>query len=129
MAKEDLIPVTERSKEEAKALSRKGGINSGKARRAKKTMKDTLQMMLELTLKDGALTSAEDIKSLADLKDANLTVEQAVLFAQLKKAMKGDTSSAVFIRDTSGNKLAEEMSIKQDIDSTITEIQKYVDSK
>ena len=35
MAKKDLIPVTERTKEEAKEISRKGGIKSGEVRREK----------------------------------------------------------------------------------------------
>lgn len=123
---DNLIPV--QSKEEARKLGRKGGIASGKARRAKRTMKDTLEMLLNLTLNDGEVTKPEDIKSIADLKGANLTVDQAILFAQIKKAMKGDVSSAVFVRDTSGNKLAEEVKVGE-IDSTIIEIEKYVDKK
>lgn len=124
---DNLIPV--KSKEEARALGRKGGIASGKVRKQKKMMKDTLQMLLSLTMKEGKATNPEDIKSLADVKGANLTLDQAILLAQVKKAIKGDVSSAVFVRDTSGNKLAEEMNIKSEVDTTITEIEKYVDSK
>lgn len=125
MAKEDLIPLNERTKEEQKRIARKGGKKSGEARRQKRMMKDTLQMLLDLTLKDGDATNPESIKSLADISNANLTVDQAILFAQIKKAVKGDTQSAVFIRDTSGNKLAEEVKVGE-IDDTIKEIEKYV---
>ena len=125
MAKEDLIPMSERTKEEQKVIARKGGKASGKARREKRAFKETLQMLLNLTMQEGDATSPEEIRSLADLKGANLTVDQAILFAQIKKAMKGDTSSAVFIRDTSGNKLAEEVKVGE-IDDTIREIESYV---
>lgn len=126
---DNLIPFTERSVEETRELGRKGGRASGKARRQKKAMKETLQMLLDLTLKDGDATDEKKIKSLADVSKANLTVDQAILLAQVKKALKGDTSSAVFIRDTSGNKLAEEMKVSAEVDNTILEIQKYVDEK
>lgn len=125
----NLIPNSERSPEQLREQCRKGGKRSGEVRKQKKAMKDVLQMLLDLTVKNGDITKPEDIKSLADIKGANVTVNQAILLAQINKALKGDTSSAVFVRDTSGNKLAEEMNIKSEIDSTISEIQKYVDGK
>ena len=91
-------------------------------------MKDTLQMLLDLTIKDGKATDASKIQSLADISNANLTVDQAILLAQIKKAIKGDTQSATFIRDTSGNKLAEEVKVGE-IDDTIREIEQYVSKK
>lgn len=121
---ENLKPI--KTKEKARELGAKGGKASGVAKRKNKAMKETLQMLLELTLKDGKVTDEKEIKSLADIGKANLTVDQAILLAQIKKALKGDTSSAVFIRDTSGNKLAEEVKVGE-LDDTIREIQKYVD--
>lgn len=50
---ENLIPFTERTEEEQRKLSRKGGIASGESRRQKATMKKTLEMMLEETHKNG----------------------------------------------------------------------------
>jgi hypothetical protein len=128
MAKEDLIPLNTRTKEEQKKIARKGGKKSGEVRKQKKMMKDTLQMLLDLTIKDGEATNPESIKSLADIQNANLTVDQAILLAQIKKAVKGDTQSATFIRDTSGNKLAEEVKVGE-IDDTIREIEQYVSKK
>lgn len=40
---ENLIPVTERTKEEARALSTLGGIKSGEARRRKKTLREMFE--------------------------------------------------------------------------------------
>lgn len=44
---DNLIPMSERSKEEVREIARKGGINSGIARREKATMKKTLEMLLD----------------------------------------------------------------------------------
>lgn len=46
MAQKDLIPVTQRTKEEAKEISRKGGIASGKARRDKAKLRDCLEELM-----------------------------------------------------------------------------------
>ena len=47
MAKEDLIPMNKRTKEEQKEIATKGGKASGIARREKATMKKTLEMLLD----------------------------------------------------------------------------------
>lgn len=46
--------------EEARKYGRKGGIASGKARREKKTMRETLEMLLEMETKSGR-TNREEI--------------------------------------------------------------------
>lgn len=49
MSNENLIPVTERTKEEAREISRKGGIASGKARREKADLKKKVNEILSLS--------------------------------------------------------------------------------
>jgi hypothetical protein len=44
---DNLIPMSEGSKEEVREIARKGGINSGIARREKATMKRTLEKLLD----------------------------------------------------------------------------------
>ena len=95
------------SSAEARSNGRKGGIASGKKRREKKAMKDTLADLLSMPLKDGKSADVETIKNLAALKGKNITVQEAIMLAQIQKAMKGDTKAAEYIRDTSGNKLKE----------------------
>ena len=104
MAKDNLIPQSERTKEEQRKVARKGGIASGKARREKKAMKDTLETLLSMPLKDDKAVDVENIKSIAALKGKNITVQEAIMLAQIQKAMKGDTKAAEYIRDTSGQK-------------------------
>ena len=82
----------------------KGGIASGKARREKKAMKETLATLLSMPLKNGKALDLEEVKSVAALKGKNITVQEAIMLAQIQKAVKGDTRAAEFIRDSSGNK-------------------------
>lgn len=49
----NLIPLNERTKEEQKEITTKGGKASGQARREKSTMKKTLEMLLDEKSKNG----------------------------------------------------------------------------
>ena len=109
---QNLIPFTsDQSQEEAKKNGSKGGIASGKKRREKKAMKDTLETLLSMPLKSESIDDLEEIQSLAALKGANITVQEAIMLAQIKKAVKGDTRAAEYIRDTSGNKAKESLEL------------------
>lgn len=104
---ENLIPQSERTKEEQRKIARSGGIASGKARREKKMMKETLEILLSMQMKSGQATDIEAIKSFATLKGKNITVQDAVSIAMLQKAMKGNVRAAEWVRDTAGQKPVE----------------------
>lgn len=104
---DNLIPQSERTKAEQREIARKGGIASGEKRREKKAMKETLETLLQMPLKSGKATGLDEIKNIAALKGKNITVQEAIMLAQIQKAMKGDTKAAEYVRDTSGNKLKE----------------------
>ncbi len=106
---DNLNPV--RTEEEAREKGKKGGIASGKARRERKAMKDTLEVLLSMPLKDGKSTNIEAIRNLAAVKGKNITVQEAIMLAQIQKAMKGDTRAAEFVRDSSGNKPKDDVSM------------------
>lgn len=108
MNDENLIPVTKKTKSEARAISSKGGIKSGEVRRAKKAMRETLQELLNLPLKKGDIA---EITSIAEAKGKNLTAEQAMCIAMIKEALKGNVKAATFVRDTSGNKLTDDVNV------------------
>lgn len=91
MAKEDLISIADRTTEEQQAIATKGGIASGKARREKKAMKDTLAALLSMPLRNGKGAEIESIKNLTAVKGKNITVQEAIMLAQIQKAIKGDT--------------------------------------
>lgn len=90
--------------EQRRENGRKGGIASGEAKRRKKAMRERLEILLDLPMKSGKLKDVEEIKNFAALKGKNITVQDAMMIAQIQKALKGDTTAATFIRDTAGQK-------------------------
>lgn len=93
--------------EERAELGRRGGIASGEAKRKKKAMREVLESLLGMPMKAGEEADIEGIQNFASLKGKNITVQDAVMIAQIQKALKGDTTAAVFVRDTSGQKPVE----------------------
>ena len=80
--------------------ARKAGIASGKAKRKRKEMRELAEALLEVGIHDGRV---QDVKSLDDVNNKNVSVAAAILLAQIKKAIQnGDTRAAEFIRDTAG---------------------------
>lgn len=86
---QNLVPFTsEQNREEAKKNGQIGGIRSGEARRARKTLREELLMLL----------SEGDTQSKISL-------------AQIQKALKGDTKAFETIRDTIGEKPIEKAAV------------------
>lgn len=85
----NLKPVTTRSKEEAREISKKGGIRSGEVRRERKKLKEELLLLLSEN-------------------DNNRKMSLAIL----TRAMNGDTKAFEVIRDTIGEKPKEEIEVK-----------------
>lgn len=73
--------MSERSKEEVKKIAAKGGVNSGKARRKKKLLRETIETML-----------------------ATGKTQDNIVAALLKEAEDGNVKAFEAIRDTIGQK-------------------------
>lgn len=101
---ENLLKAEDLTSEELRDRARKGGIASGKARREKKAFKETLETLLSMSMENGEEISVEDITSFKGIKGKNISVQEAILIAQVQKAMKGDTRAAEYLRDTIGQK-------------------------
>jgi hypothetical protein len=101
---DNLIPQSKRTKAEQREIARKGGIASGKARKEKKALKDTLEELLAMPIKDGKSVDIDTIKSIAGIKGKNITMQEAIMVAMLNKAAKGDVKAAEYVRDTIGQK-------------------------
>lgn len=84
---ENLIPI--QSENEAREKGRLGGIKSGEVRRAKKTMKEMLDYLLEKEIENSRTGE-------------KVTYREAILTSAIKKAIKGDIKASQFIRDTAG---------------------------
>ena len=101
---DNLIPMSERSKEEVREIARRGGIKSGETRRRKKTMKENLELLLTMSVGKGEKADIENGENIKDYAKENVTVEQAMLIAQIQKALKGDALAFEMIRDLIGEK-------------------------
>ena len=97
--------------EEAQKMGRKGGVASAKARKEKKALKDTLEELLAMPIKDGKSQDIDKIKSIAGIKGKNITMQEAIMVAMLNKAAKGDVRAAEYVRDTIGQKPDSKMNI------------------
>ena len=106
--------------EERRELGRKGGIASGEAKRNKKAMRERLEILLEMPLKSGKAADVEEIKNWAALKGKNITVQDAMMIAQIQKALKGDTTAAAFVRDTAGENPSTKIEAEMDMELNIT---------
>ena len=86
---ENLIPMNKRTKEEARELGRKGGIESGKTRQKKATMKKILEDMLN---------EVANIKGNTN----NLTYAELVTLGLIKGATKGNAINYKTIMEVKG---------------------------
>lgn len=104
MNEQNLKANSERTPSERKALARKAGKASGKARREKKQFREAFEMLLEREIKD---------------KQGNtLTGVEAIALKIFEKALKGDVKAYETIRDVTGQKPTEELYIEHHNDNT-----------
>lgn len=134
----NLMPIEEvnsrRTREEHSKDSAKGGKASAAKRREKKTMEQSLQILLNLAVSDSTLTDPTDDDAFNKIKGKNLTVQDKILVEVIKKALKGDLKAIEFLRDTSGQKPVDNKNIKQDVkvsnpfgELTTEELKKLID--
>lgn len=85
-------------KEEQREIARKGGRESGKVRRRKRTMKDAAQLILQLPV------SAEQVALLQKygVAESDCTNLMLIIAKAVQMAADGNLKAAEFIRDTLG---------------------------
>jgi hypothetical protein len=88
-----------RSGDEAVKSGKKGGVASGVARREKKALKTTLEMLLSMPIEDGKLEDVDKVKSLASLGGKNISVQEAIVLKALQLALNGDIKAFNAIAD------------------------------
>lgn len=113
---ENLKPFAELTESEQRAIRQKGGKASGEARRRKKSMREQMEMLLSLPVKDP--NTREFIKSLGvNSKDINNSM--AITLSMYQEALKGNTKAFELIRDTIGEKPVERI---QTIEAPVIEL-------
>lgn len=81
------------SREEAKKNGSKGGKASGEARRRKRALKSTIDMIMKLPV-DAA---TKNILEQLGVDEQDQSVQTAIVVAQAMKAMRGDTKAADYL--------------------------------
>lgn len=129
-----------RTPDERRELAKKAGEASGAARRRKADFRKTLNMLLTAEI------DSEEWKPVLEALGVECTLESALLMAQIKEAMKGNTKAAYFVAQYAGQsnmpeediqnrkadtelKQARKEAVKKqdDVDSTEAQIASYLD--
>ena len=118
---QNLVPIdnSRRSREEHSETSRRGGKASGEARRKKKAIKETINLMLEMPVFNEKMK--KQMKELGFI-DEELTNQTALVLALYKRALTGDVMAFNTLADRSGEIVKQKVEttqvpiIKDDID-------------
>lgn len=107
---QNLRPI--RTESEARKKGRNGGIASGEARRAKKSLREAMQVLMDadLTGKDGK----------------TMTGTEAMAAKAFQTALKGDWKAWELVRDTAGQKPVERVMVADVDESVINEVERMV---
>lgn len=97
LKKDSEPPMAETTELVKGVATKKGRVRKRKVQRFKKVLDQILSMVISPE------TVSEAVKKTP--LGENITYQEAILIAQVLKASNGDTQAAVFLRDTSGNKL------------------------
>lgn len=113
--KDNLIPFPERTEEEQRKIARMGGIASGEARRAKKSLREAMQILMDadLTGKDGKM----------------MTGTEAMAARAFQAALKGDWKAWELVRDTAGQKPVERVMVADVDAAVIAEVEAMVNAE
>lgn len=103
------------SSEEAREAGRRGGIASGEAKRRKKAIRETAEVFLSMPLKNGKHCEIEDVQNFAKLKGKNLSVQEAMVIAQVQRALKGDKGAFELLLSLIGEKPTEAVSVQMNV--------------
>ena len=106
---ENLKPVTKRSKSEAREISIKGGVASGKSRRRKKALRLALKEAVSMRLNELPEDMRTAIMSTVGITDDAQTVADAVIGGIILSACGGSAPMVRLLLDTIGESMEARM--------------------
>lgn len=112
---ENLVPQSERTKEEQRKIAIMGGKASGEARRRKKSLREAMELLLSLPVKDTRVK--KKIESLGINPD-EIDNQMAMAIAQWQQAVKGNTKAYQNIEATIGEKPKENITVEDTREKT-----------
>ena len=108
-----------RTPEERRELAKIAGKASGAARRRKANFRKTLNLLLTAEI------DSEEWKPVLESLGVECTLESALLMAQIKQAMKGNTKAAYFVAQYAGQSPEPEENIRnRDADTELKKARK-----
>ena len=110
---QNLIPMEQRSPEEARERGRKGGRASGVSRRRKKSLREAAELYLSLPVADKRSWN-KLARDGVDPEDADN--QMAIIAGLTIKAVKGDAKAAKLLFELVGDQSREEDEVKVIID-------------
>ena len=99
-----------KSGREAAENGRKGGIKSGEAKRQRRTLKEQMELLLSLPVKDESTKGFIESLGIDPEMIDNAT---AITLSMYQEALKGNTKAYELIRDTLGEKPTDKLSIEE----------------
>lgn len=84
---DNLIPLNKRTKDEVREIARKGGINSGKTRKAKKNTAELVNLMLNSAL---SAENKKKVTKIAKIDSEDMTVNALMTAGMIKSAICGN---------------------------------------
>lgn len=103
---QNLVPIEHLSNEEAKKRGSAGGKASAEARRKKKAIKETINLLLEMPVYNEKMK--KQMQELGYI-DEDLTNQTALVLAMYKKALSGDVNAFNTIADRSGEVITQKV--------------------
>lgn len=120
---QNLKPFNTMNSEDAKKIQSKGGKRCGEVRRERKSMREQMEGLLSLSLKDQKVINR--FKQIGvDAKDMNN--QMALIVATYQKALKGDMQAMNVIRELIGERV-QEFKVSATIDDKVKELHGILD--
>lgn len=98
--------------DEARENGRKGGVKSGEARRARKTLREELEILL--------------MQDITDKNGRQMKTQAAISASMIKQALSGSTKAFEIIRDTIGEKPIDKLVVAEVDPETIDEVEAMI---
>lgn len=113
------------NREEAKKNGRKGGKKSGEVRRKRKAMREQMELLLSLPVKQEAVKRQLEAMG---IDSSNIDNQMALQVAMLQSAMKGNVNAFNSIRELVGERVVE-VSVNTSIDGKAKELEDYINAR
>lgn len=111
----NLQPLNELPPEERKLRCRNGALKAAEVKRAKRTMKEALTVMLQDKELAVELAKATGNDILLKATEKGATVNDVLMLSAFMQGLEGNVKSLEFIRDTAGQKPKAELEVNSEL--------------